>query len=315
MQVHRQTDQLPVFRNAVVTIGTFDGVHSGHRRIIEQLLRASKDCGGESVIITFDPHPRKIVPSAAPVALLTTLNEKIRLLEESGVDHLVVVPFTTEFSQLSAAEYIESFLIKKFCPHTLIIGYDHRFGKGRAGDFRLMEEYSAKHGFCLIEIPEQDLNEMAISSTRIRKALLEGKISEANQLLGHAYFLEGVVVEGNKIGRTIGYPTANIDPETDEKLVPANGVYVVSVNLETDNFQHTWKGMMNIGTRPTVNGTNRTIEVNILDFDQDIYGKRIRVNFLQFIRNEEKLSGLEELKEYIGKDKVFTLEWFARQQQ
>ncbi|HEY8388775.1 MAG TPA: riboflavin biosynthesis protein RibF, partial [Parasegetibacter sp.] len=263
----------------------------------------------------FDPHPRKIVPSAAPVALLTTLNEKIRLLEESGVDHLVVVPFTTEFSQLSAAEYIESFLIKKFCPHTLIIGYDHRFGKGRAGDFRLMEEYSAKHGFCLIEIPEQDLNEMAISSTRIRKALLEGKISEANQLLGHAYFLEGVVVEGNKIGRTIGYPTANIDPETDEKLVPANGVYVVSVNLETDNFQHTWKGMMNIGTRPTVNGTNRTIEVNILDFDQDIYGKRIRVNFLQFIRNEEKLSGLEELKEYIGKDKVFTLEWFARQQQ
>src|SRR5690349_13670739 len=230
MHVHRDISALPLFRNAVVTIGTFDGVHLGHRQIIRQLKEEAARIQGETVIITFHPHPRKVVSSPnAGIHLLTTPDEKAALLEQEGIDHLVVVPFTESFSRQSATDYVNEFLIRYFHPHTLIIGYDHKFGRGREGDFHLLEKFSAEKGFKLIEIPQHVLHASAISSTRIREALLATHISEANELLGYAYFLNGVVVSGNKLGRTIGYPTANlnIDPE---KLIPGNGVYVVQAS-------------------------------------------------------------------------------------
>ncbi|MBC7850948.1 MAG: adenylyltransferase/cytidyltransferase family protein, partial [Chitinophagaceae bacterium] len=211
MQVHRNIEILPEFRKAVVTIGTFDGVHAGHRKIIEQLIRDAISVGGESVIITFHPHPRKVVRDGqSPVALINTIEEKIELLETTGIDHLVIVPFTEAFSQLTARQYVEQFLIGRFHPHIVIIGYDHHFGQGREGNFRLLEEYRDNGAFILREIPEHLLRENIVSSTAIRTALQEGKTEEANELLGYTFFFDGRVVEGRKLGRTLGYPTANL---------------------------------------------------------------------------------------------------------
>jgi riboflavin kinase / FMN adenylyltransferase len=303
MQVHRDISSLPLFHHAVVTIGTFDGVHLGHRQIIRQLREEANAINGETIIITFHPHPRKVVAAEKPaIHLLNTLQEKAALLEKEGIDHLVVVPFTESFSMQSATAYVNDFLIRYFHPHTLIIGYDHKFGKGREGDFHLLEKFSAEKGFKLIEIPQHLLNESAISSTRIREALLKTSVEEANQLLGYNYFLKGKVVEGNKLGRTIGYPTANlqVDPE---KLVPGNGVYVVRVKLLDAAPRH-FEGMMNIGIRPTVDGSKRVIEVNIFHFDEDIYGYELEVEFIKHLRGEVKFDGLEKLKEQLAKDKL-----------
>ncbi|HSC38533.1 MAG TPA: riboflavin kinase, partial [Chitinophagaceae bacterium] len=211
----------------MVTIGTFDGVHPGHCRIIDQLKEEAQAIGGETVLITFHPHPRKILAGHGPVLLINTLEEKIELLEAQGVDHLVVVPFTPAFSSQPAEKYVEDFLVARFHPHTVIIGYDHRFGQHRSGDFTLLEQYAARGAFELIEIPGQVIDEVTISSTRIRQALLEGRLDEARKFLGYDYFFEGIVTEGNKLGRTIGYPTANLQVE-EEKLIPGNGVYAVS---------------------------------------------------------------------------------------
>lgn len=307
MQVHRQTDRLPVFRQAVVTIGTFDGVHRGHRQIIDQVVTEAKFSGGESVIITFHPHPRQIVKGSHPVALINTLEEKINLLEEAGVDHLVVVPFTAEFSGLTATQYVEDFLLKLFNPHTLIIGYDHRFGKNRSGDFKLLEKYAAENKFNLVEIPPQLLKEAAVSSTRIRDAVQQGDMTLAHDLLGYPFNFEGTVVEGNRIGRTIGYPTANLHVNDTEKLTPGNGVYAVTVQIPGQMESTTRKGMMNIGHRPTVDGTRRTIEANIFDYKGDLYGEMIRVQVYQYLRGEQKFSGLEELKRQLAKDQEAAL--------
>lgn len=302
MKVHHKIDILPVFRNAVITIGTFDGVHTGHNQIIQQMKTVAASNSGETVIITFHPHPRKIVAnSTKEVSLLTTLHEKTALLDSAGIDHLVVVPFTEAFASLTADEYIEQFLVKRFQPHTLIIGYDHRFGKGRSGDFKLLESYAAKGVFKLVEIPEHLIQEAAVSSTRIRHALKDGDIVSANQLLGYPYFFEGKVIEGNKLGRTLGYPTANLQIDETEKLIPANGVYAVTIQLE--QFSEKLTGMMNIGVRPTVGGVNRVIEVNIFDFDVDIYGKNLLVSVIEFLRSEQKFEGLEALKNQLAKDK------------
>lgn len=315
MKVHRDTGLLPTFRNAVITIGTFDGVHAGHQQIIAQLKKEAQLVNGETVIITFHPHPRKVVREGqSAVAILTTLNEKIALLEQKGIDHLVVVPFTETFSNLAAEEYITDFLIARFNPHTIIIGYDHRFGKERKGDYHLLEAFGKKLGFVVKEISEQVLNDVIISSTRIREALLEGDINTATNYQGHTYFFEGTVVQGNQLGRTIGYPTANLRVEDAEKLIPCNGVYAVEVEVlqpvgedkttsVTPLFNAKLKGMMNIGVRPTVDGKNRVIEVNIFDFSGDIYGQTLRVYIKKYLRGEVKFNGLDALKQQLAKDK------------
>ncbi len=309
MQVHRHLDQLPSFKNAIITIGTFDGVHLGHQKIIQQLKKEAEQNGGETIIITFHPHPRKIVSSVpGDIRLLTTLDERIELLTASGINHLVVVPFDNKFSNLTAQEFITDFLYKSFKPHTLIIGYDHRFGKGRKGDYHLLEEHGNKLGFKVKEINEEILNEATISSTKIRTALLEHKIEIANTFLGYNYFFQGTVVEGNKLGRTIGYPTANLHIESEEKLIPADGIYACEVSMVNGEWTMVKKGMMYIGNRPVIEGKHRTIEVNIFDFDEDIYGQTLRIYMHDYIRGDVPLNGLDELKAQLAKDKEMILE-------
>ena len=295
MQVHKDLAHLPLFNNAVITIGTFDGVHLGHQQIIRQLKETASQVNGETVIITFSPHPRSVVGSyGGTVALLNTFEEKIYLLDKAGIDHLVIVPFTQEFANKTADEYCKDFLYHYFKPHTIIIGYDHRFGKNRVGDYHLLEEIGLELGFDVKEIDEKVLNQVTISSTRIRNALLENDIETANQFLGYPYFFEGEVVKGNQLGRTIGYPTANINLNVQEKLIPSDGVYAVSVNLSPFEGKQLI-GMMYIGFRPTVDGKKRLIEVNIFNFNASIYGKILQVHVHAFLRNEVKFSGLDAL--------------------
>ncbi|TDH27077.1 bifunctional riboflavin kinase/FAD synthetase [Segetibacter sp. 3557_3] len=301
IQVHRNLEELPMFNNAVITIGSFDGVHLGHQQILGQLRQEADRIKGETVVITFHPHPRKVVSNGREVKILTTLDEKIDLLDKLGINHLVVTPFNEAFSQQTPGEYVENFLVKKFRPHTIIIGYDHRFGKARSGDYHLLEQLGETFGYQVKEISESLLNEIIISSTKVREALTESDIDTANQRLGYEYFFSGTVVEGNKLGRTIGYPTANLEIAEEEKLIPGNGVYAVTVSIN-DRAAH--KGMMNIGIRPTIGGTKRVIEVNIFDFNQDIYGSTVKVFVKAFIRGEVKFTGLDQLKEQLAKDKV-----------
>lgn len=310
MQVHRSIQDLPLFRNAIITIGTFDGVHLGHRSIINQMKALAARVAGETVIITFHPHPRRIVgKDAQPVQLLNSLPEKIKLLEEAGIDHLVVVPFTREFASQSPRSYVEEFLVKHFHPHTIIIGYDHRFGENRGGDFHLLEDYAGKGQFGLVEIPGKLLEEAAISSTRIRQALLQGEPALASNLLGYDYFFQGIVIKGNQLGRTLGYPTANLHLTDNEKLIPANGVYAVTVVRQNvpAGGSAILKGMMNIGVRPTVDGLNRVIEVNLFDFSADIYGEMLQVTLRHWLRAEQKFDGLEALKKQLELDRQNSL--------
>ena len=315
MQVHRDINNLPYFKNAAITIGTFDGVHSGHLQIIQQVKREALLNKGESVIITFDPHPRMVLnrkENQAPIRLLTTLLEKTELLAKQGIDHLVVVPFTLEFSNQSAGEYISDFLVEKFHPKTIIIGYDHRFGKNRSGDYQLLEKYQEEYNYVVKEIPEHVLNDITISSTKIRSALKEGDITTAKECLGYDYFFEGKVVDGNKLGRTIGYPTANLEIKNTNKLIPKNGIYAVNLamgkaSVNEDSLfvpESLHQGMMSIGIRPTIADNRRTIEVNIFDFNEDIYGRIVRVYVKYFLRNEEKFNSMEELKKQISLDEI-----------
>jgi riboflavin kinase/FMN adenylyltransferase len=307
IQVHKDLGQLPAFKKAVVTIGTFDGVHSGHRQIIKLLKQEAASIGGETVIITFHPHPRKIVyKGQSNIKTINTLDEKIELLNEIGIEHLAVAAFTDEFANQSAEEYVENFLVKKFHPETIIIGYDHKFGRNRSGDYSLLEKMGEKYNYRVKEIPEHVLNEITISSTKIREALIKSDIDTANNFLGYKYFFEGKVVEGKKIGRMIGYPTANLFIEDEEKLVPGNGIY--AVELKVGETAELLKGMMSIGMNPTVNGTKRTIEVNIFDFDRNVYGQKMRVYVTAYLRDEVKYNGLDELKEQLAMDKVNALE-------
>ena len=304
MKVHYSTDQLPAFKNAVITIGTFDGVHSGHQQIINTLKAAAAEAGGESVIITFHPHPRKVVSSAVTgIRLINTLKERIELLEKTGIDHLVVVPFTEYFANQGAEAYISDFLIDKFHPHTIIIGYDHRFGRERSGDYKLMEDKAPVYNYRLMEIPEHLLDAVKVSSSNIRQAILHSQVEEANKLLGYPFFFEGEVVHGDKIGRTIGYPTANLKSTDEEKIVLGDGIYAVYTEVEGTRY----KGMMSIGFRPTVNGKKRVVEVNLFYFDKDIYGQLIRVIVIKHLRSEVKFNGLEELKQALHKDKENSL--------
>ncbi|HQW84303.1 MAG TPA: riboflavin biosynthesis protein RibF [Ferruginibacter sp.] len=306
MQIHRDINNLPNFSNAVITIGTFDGVHLGHRQIINSLNEEAAKANGESVIITFHPHPRKVVSSVITgVRLINTLDERIELLEKTGIGHLVIVPFTEYFANQDAEAYICDFLVEKFKPHTIIIGYDHRFGKERSGNYKMMEDKAVIYNYQLKEIPEHVLNALKVSSTNIRNAILHSQIEEANNLLGYDFFFEGEVFHGDKIGRTIGFPTANLKSTDDEKIVLGDGIYAVYCVLANK----TYKGMMSIGFRPTVNGRVRVTEVNIFDFNKEIYGETIRVIVKKYLRAEIKFNGLEALKAALHKDKEESLKY------
>lgn len=312
MKVYHSTEAIPDFRRAVVTIGTFDGVHLGHQQILAQLQQEAKRIDGETVIITFHPHPRKVVAGdRQPIRLINTIAEKIGLLGNNGIDHLVIVPFTPDFAGMTPREYVEHFLVRKFHPHTVIIGYDHRFGKGREGDYRLLEQYSAEFGFELKEIPAHILQESTVSSTRIREALLAGQVEMANALLGYDFFFEGTVVPGDRLGRTIGFPTANLRVEEEEKLVPGNGVYVVELSIDSHPSPTLYRGMMNIGIRPTVDGRQRRIEVNIFDFDADIYGSTLRVYVKKYLRGEQQFNGIDALKAQLALDRDQSRHYFS----
>jgi riboflavin kinase/FMN adenylyltransferase len=302
MKVHHNILDLPEFERAVLTIGTFDGVHLGHRKIIEQLVNEANSVNGTSIVLTFFPHPKHVVGNNSDaVLLLNTLEEKAELLSEAGVDHLVVTPFTTTFAELSAENYIKDFLVKSFNPHTLIIGYDHRFGKNRLGDFNMLEKFSSDFGYKVMEVPEHILARIKISSTQIRNQLLLGNVEQANELLGYNYFFSGTVINGEKRGRTIGFPTANLRMNDNEKLIPANGVYAVDVKIEGINNQ--FKGMMNMGTKPTFDGQEKSIEVNIFDFNELIYGEKLTV-YLKFkIRDEVKFDSIQALVLQLNEDR------------
>ncbi len=309
MLVHRNIQELPFFERAVITIGAFDGVHYGHRQIFHQLKEESARCGGESVIITFEPHPRQILsPESKAPKTLTTLEEKIYLLKEQQIDHLVIVPFTRPFSEISATAYISDFLVRKFHPHIIITGYDHRFGHNREGDICLLRDMEGKYDFHVMEIPPQILHDITVSSTKIRKHIETGEVKLANELLGYPYFVSGEVIHGDQRGRELGFPTANIRLHDRNKLIPAEGVYASKVtvpspvSLKDKYFVKTFNGAANIGKLPTFGGKDLRIEVNIFDFDENIYGKEIQLSFYDFIRPDKKFDTPRELQRAISED-------------
>lgn len=305
MKVHYNIDEIPAIKNAIVSQGTFDGVHMAHKKIIERLKQIASIKNGETVIITFEPHPRIVLlPLDHGLQLLSTLNEKINLLEKAGVDHLIILPFTKEFSRLSSEQFIRNILVNKIKTNTLVIGYDHRFGKNREGSFEHLKNSASLYEFEVEEIPEQDIDDIAVSSTKIRQALLNNDIQTAQKYLGNSYSLEGKVIKGKQLGRTIGYPTANIEVENSYKLIPQDGVYAVWVWYNKARFG----GMLNIGNNPTIEDKGRSIEVNIFDFEKEIYTENLKIEFVSKLRNEEKFDGLNALKNQLHKDKQNTLE-------
>lgn len=311
MRILRDIKDLPSFKNVVLTIGSFDGVHRGHQKIIKRINHLAKEIDGESIIITFDPHPRKIIyPKDNSLELLSSLEEKIDLCESYGIDNMVIVPFSIEFSQQNPREYIEKFLIGLFNPKYIVIGYDHRFGLNREGNIDLLKAYEAENNFKVIQIKKQELEDITISSTKVRTALKSGNIEIANQFLNHDYSLKGKVIHGDKIGQTLGYPTANIQVNDEDKLIPAEGVYAVKCTIEGLEKN----GMLYIGKRPTLEGKEPKlkIEVNLFDFNDNIYDKEIKVNLLYHIRGDMKFDSMEKLKFQLSKDKQSVLTLFEQ---
>ena len=301
MKIYHGLASFQHIENAVVTSGTFDGVHFGHRKILQRLKEIAKSEHGNSVVITYWPHPRFVLfPEQTDLKLLATLEEKAALLENLGIDYLLVVDFTKEFSQLTSIEFIQKILVDKIGTKRLVIGYDHKFGKNREGSFEYLKTNASNFGFSVEEISKQELEQVAVSSTKIRKALLGQDIETANEYLMANYRLSGKIIQGKKLGRSIGFPTANILVKETYKLIPADGVYAVNVIYE----EKTFRGMLNIGVRPTVKGARlRTVEVHIFDFDKSIYGEKISIEFLKYLREEQKFSDLNALKEQLQKDK------------
>lgn len=291
--------------NPIVTTGTFDGVHLGHQKIISRLKDVAKAKNGETVLLTFYPHPRMVLfPDDNELKLLNTQQEKIKLLEQFGVDHLIIYPFTKEFSRLTSVEFVRDILVNGIGTKRLVIGYNHHFGRNREGSFEHLKEYGPLYGFEVEEIPAKDIDNIEVSSTKIRNALLAGNIQSAVSYLGHDYSFSGKVVSGKKLGRTLGYPTANILVEDKFKLIPVDGVYAVKVLQSGVEYS----GMLNIGNNPTVPGKGRSMEVNIFDFDKNIYDQEATIQFIQRLRDEVKFNNLDELKAQLAKDKEMTLQ-------
>jgi riboflavin kinase/FMN adenylyltransferase len=292
-------------KKSVVTIGTFDGVHIGHKKILEKIIFNAKELNCESVVLTFFPHPRMVLQKNSVVQLLNTVDEKTLLLEKTGIDNLIIHPFNQEFSRLTAEEFVKEILVNQLNIRKIIIGYDHRFGRNRTANINDLIVFGKEYGFEVEQISAQEINDNAVSSTKIRNAILEGNITLANNYLGYNYFFSGIVVKGKQVGRTIGFPTANIKINEDYKLIPKNGVYIVKSNYD----KKTIFGLINIGTRPTVDGTNQTIEVFYLDFDKTIYDESLTIEIIEFIRDEQKFDSLNDLKNQINEDKIFAVNY------
>jgi riboflavin kinase/FMN adenylyltransferase len=290
---------------SVVTIGTFDGVHIGHQKIIEQVVKSAKKLHQKSVLLTFFPHPRMVLQKDTSIELINTINERAALLAKTGLDYLVIHPFSLEFSRLTALDFVRDILVNQLHTSKLIIGYDHHFGKNREGNLEQLTEYSYLYNFDVEEIPVQDINAISVSSTKIRKALSEKHIKTANKYLGYHFMLNGKVVNGKKLGSKIGFPTANIRIEETYKLIPKTGVYVVKSILNNK----TVFGMMNIGFRPTINGENQTIEVHFFDFNDNLYNQNLTVAVLYFLRDEEKFTSIEKLTDQLKIDKKNALNY------
>ncbi|MFD2033537.1 bifunctional riboflavin kinase/FAD synthetase [Belliella marina] len=300
MRIYEGIEDFGPVNNPVVTSGTFDGVHLGHQKILHRIRKIADDIGGETVLITFWPHPRLVLyPKEHNLKLLSTFEEKTKLLRQSGIDHLITIPFTKEFSELSSEEFIQKIIIDKIQTRKLVIGYDHRFGKNREGGFEYLKENVKNYSFELEEISREDVDNVGVSSTKIRHALEEGKVHIANEYLGRPYELNGIIIKGQQLGRSIGFPTANIHVPNDYKLIPCDGAYAVEVNVEGQHYN----GMLNIGNRPTVDGNSRSIEVNLFDFEGDLYDRRVSVLIKEYLRAEVKFAGLDELKSQLKSDR------------
>lgn len=304
MKIYHGIDDFTPLQYAVVTSGTFDGVHVGHQKIFSRLREVASRNFGETVVITYWPHPRLVLhPEDDSLKLLNTFEEKAELLKDQGIQHLIRIPFTKEFSQLTSGQFIQQVLVKTIGTRKLVIGYDHHFGKNREGSFEQLKLNAHRYGFDVEEIPRQEVDHVAVSSTKIRRALEEGDIDTANHFLGQPYRITGMVVTGDKIGKTLGYPTANIEIDTKYKLIPADGIYAVTVT----HGHRRYGGMLYIGYRPTLQGTRRNIEVNIFDFGDDIYGEILTVHFHKLLRGDQKFEGLEEMKIQLQRDKEHAL--------
>lgn len=309
MAIFTDLNQLGEFKNAVLTVGTFDGVHTGHKAILKEVVNHARAVNGTSVLLTFEPHPRKLLFPEQPLGIITPLAKKLELITNEGIAHVVVVPFTREFANLSATEYIAHFMVGIFHPHSIIIGYDHHFGHDRKGDLALMEHYAPVYNYELVEIPAQLIADAAVSSTKIRHALTAGHVEDAATMLGRHYSLRGTVVHGNKLGRTLGYPTANLQPTNAEQIIPAIGIYAIQAIHNGNRYN----GMLSIGVNPTVTDKKELrIEANLFDFDKDIYDNELELVFVKRLRNEQKFDSLDSLVAQIHQDKKDALNYLGR---
>jgi riboflavin kinase/FMN adenylyltransferase len=298
LKIVQNTSNFSDKEKTYVTIGTFDGVHFGHQKIIEKLIDEAKKADKKSVVLTFFPHPRMVLQKDVSLELINTIEERSTLLEKTGLDYLIIHPFSKEFSRMTALEFVRDILVNQLNISKLIIGYDHHFGKNREGNITQLTEYSHLYDFKVEEIPAQDIDDVSVSSTKIRRALATGNLKTANNFLGYNFMLNGNVVNGKKLGGKIGYPTANIDIKESYKLIPKTGVYIVKSAID----EKTVFGMMNIGNRPTVNGNYQTIEVHFFDFNQNLYDRNLTIELIYFLRNEEKFDSVEILIQQLKKD-------------
>lgn len=308
MKIFNSIKSFSTSKATIVTIGTFDGVHIGHNKILEQITKSAHKLNCESLVLTFFPHPRMVLQEDSEMKQLNTLDEKIALLDDLGIDNLVVHPFDKEFSRLTAEEFVKEVLVAVFKIKKIIIGHDHRFGRNRTANIDDLIGFGGTYGFEVEQISAEAINEVSISSTKIRNALIEGNIELATTYLGYNYSIAGTVSKGKQLGRTIGFPTANIKIEEQYKLIPLNGVYIAKANIDGNIVF----GMMNIGTRPTVDGTTQTIEINLFDFNQDIYNQKITISFLHRMRSEQKFESVDSLKMQLNIDKTAAQEYIRQ---
>ncbi len=308
MKIFNSIHDFKSTKKTILTLGTFDGVHVGHQKIIQKLIQNASDYNCESLILTFFPHPRMVLQEGSDIKLLNTIDEKTVLLKKMGLDNLIIHPFDKEFSRLTAEEFVKTILVDALHIQKIIIGYDHRFGRNRLANIDDLILYGKQYNFEVEQISAQEIDSVSISSTKIRNAILDGNIALANEYLGYKYVINGMVINGNQLGRTIGFPTANLKIEENYKLIPKNGVYIVKSTIN----QKTVFGVMNIGTNPTVNGENLSIEVHFFDFDADLYNSKIEISVLERIRDEQKFDSIELLKNQIQEDKETAISFIAK---